>query len=654
MDDQRKHLVVVGFDLGDGESAVAECQVAGTGDPDVLKIVDNRQSFLTCIGRDKNGQLLIGQAALSSSNASTVRLTFKRRPNAGFSDSRELAKAFFQEVILRVANAGCPIGDACIVVGHPSAWSIEDVESYTRDLRGDTGWSVLGISESRAAFLQLKESRKLTVDQLRSRALIVDVGSSTTDFTLIDNLKQEPVDFGHNDLGGRLIDRAILRAVISRHPEKEKIGKILSEYSHIYAQCEHLCRIVKESFFIAEANGVVPNGPIPSNQLVEIDEATDFRVRLTATQMRDIIMAPQEELSGSSWPETFRTSLRMVKDRAEKMNGPPATVALTGGGARMGFVRELCQSVFPEAFTLIDSSPEFTIAKGLARAGKLDLLSTSFFQELGPLRDALLDSLKKTRFSFIDAAVGPMADDFVAKVVRQGLESWREGRVSSLNDLANHLRVQGECWARSPSAERIVREATNAWSQRAMLDIAPHIRDISHRYGLPYESLKIDIAPVQSKQIDVNVHGIANDAALAPGMAAGGIAAIISLKIAMMITPIIVAILVKSTIITAAVTGPVGWIVGAVIVGFGFMFGKEKAEDLIKSQNLPAWLRKTLLSDAKIDEACASSLLDIQATLKGEMDKATYGDAEMILKATEVLRDELAKKMQEAIVLIGR
>lgn len=117
--------VVIGFDLGDGESAVSECHLNSNSDPDVLKLIDNRQSFITCIGYDQSGRVLLGQLALDSSNTKAAYLTFKSRK-----ESRQLVKEFFQEVIRRVELAGSSINSACIVVGHPSAWNVQETQDY--------------------------------------------------------------------------------------------------------------------------------------------------------------------------------------------------------------------------------------------------------------------------------------------------------------------------------------------------------------------------------------------------------------------------------------------------------------------------------------------------------------------------------------------
>jgi hypothetical protein len=644
--------IILGFDLGDGESAVAECALSGSGEPDVLRIVDNRQSFLTCIGRDSAGQVLLGQAALDTSHATNVFLTFKQRPGSDSSSNRRLAAEFFREVMRRTERRGCDLNGAAIVVGHPSAWTVREVQDYVSILRGDTNWQVQGISESRAAFLQLKESRKLTVEQLRATTLIVDIGSSTTDFTLIKNLSQQPVDFGHNALGGRLIDRAILRHVVAAHPESEKIKGVLDGHPHIYAQCEHLCRVVKETFFSDEEKFRAANGPIPCKQYVEIDDNTIFRVKIGCREMDTILQTPHADLGGLSWGKAMLGTLQSIRDHARRHGESPRTLALTGGGARMAFTRAMCQQIFPDSTLVLDSAPEFTIVKGLTRAGRWDAHAAGFLAEIEPLCDSLTGAFRDEVKSFIDDVVPVLADHFVSNVVRRGLLDWRSGVVASLNELEAYMKNLGVKWASSDEVGDIVNQSTQRWTQRAMLHIAPLIQDITHRYHLPYESLNLTLDTVQPKGMDVNVDDLRNNTVAGVGIIAGGIAGVVALKIGLVITPMIMTVLVKSTILTAALAGPVGVLCVLLITGAAVFLGKEKAEEKVKEVTLPVWLRKTLLSDSKIDDACRGVRSDVETTLIAEMARAA--DGELIAGASGVVRSELENKMKQAVVLISR
>ncbi len=185
-----------------------------------------------------------------------------------------------------------------------------------------------------------------------------------------------------------------------------------------------------------------------------------------------------------------------------------------------------------------------------------------------------------------------------------------------------------------------------------MLHIAPLIQDITHRYHLPYESLNLTLDTVQPKGMDVNVDDLRNNTVAGVGIIAGGIAGVVALKIGLVITPMIMTVLVKSTILTAALAGPVGVLCVLLITGAAVFLGKEKAEEKVKEVTLPVWLRKTLLSDSKIDDACRGVRSDVETTLIAEMARAA--DGELIAGASGVVRSELENKMKQAVVLISR
>jgi hypothetical protein len=650
--DGQSFTKVLGFDLGDGESALAECAVGGGGEPDVLKIVDQQQSFLTCLGKDRSGKVLLGQAALNASDVQSAFLTFKRRGGNEADQARTLASEFFREVISRAQHAGCDLTHTSIVVGHPSAWSPDDVTQYTHALRGNATWKLDGISESRAAFLQLKETGKLTVAQLKSTSLIVDIGSSTTDMTIIRNLKQEPLDFGHNTLGGRLIDRAILAWAIAKHPSNDRIQSLLRQNQHIYAQCEYTARQAKEAFFSNEEALRNSGDSAPNRQFVEIDDETIFRVKLDGKSMDAILKTPLADLGGTTWADAYRSTLQDLRSKCQQQNGLPVTIAMTGGSARMGFTRQICREVFPEAELILDTSPEFTIAKGLSRAGRWDLRAAVFLNELEPLCEQLPQAFQNEAQAFLNEVVPKLAANFIPSVVRQSLLDWRSGSVATLNDLEAQMKRKGATWANSGAVRSIIEEATKTWSQRAMVQMAPAIQGLTHKYDLPYEVLNLSLHVETPKGTSVNAASVRTEASTTMGFVAGGIAGIIAVKIAVIVVPIIIAVLVKSTIIAAAFAGPIGWIIGAVAVGATFFGMKDWTEERVKANSIPVMLRSMLLSDSKLNSACEKAHDEVLSALKDELQKATKN--ELATNASNVVKQELQQKMKEAILLIGR
>ena len=74
--------------------------------------------------------------------------------------------------------------------------------------------------------MQAKEAGKLDYDEIKSALLLIDIGSSTTDFTLVKSLSEFPLDFGRNTLGASLIDKSILARTLANHEQRTLLEKV--------------------------------------------------------------------------------------------------------------------------------------------------------------------------------------------------------------------------------------------------------------------------------------------------------------------------------------------------------------------------------------------------------------------------------------------
>jgi len=84
--------------------------------------------------------------------------------------------------------------------------------------------------------MQAKEAQ-LDYDKLKSSVLIVDIGSSTTDFTLVKSLYEIPMDFGSNS--GSCPDRqGYFARTLAKHEQKALLKEVFEEYPHHQARCE--------------------------------------------------------------------------------------------------------------------------------------------------------------------------------------------------------------------------------------------------------------------------------------------------------------------------------------------------------------------------------------------------------------------------------
>ncbi|HEY1066822.1 MAG TPA: hypothetical protein VGE52_11955, partial [Pirellulales bacterium] len=440
----------------------------------------------------------------------------------------------------------------------------------------------------------------------------------------------------------------ILHQLLAENGLNGRVKTILESNKRIYSQCEYACRMLKESFFSNEEQYRRSNGKVKA-AIVEIDDENLLRPQATPALIDAALAEPQASLDGRGWKEAFLVTLQDVRRECEKFGKPPETIALTGGGARMKFVKEACECVFPDALVLIDATPELSIAKGLARAGRWDIRATRFRDEIEPLCERIPGAFKQEGPQFLSEVVPRLSDSFVSDVMRAGLKDWRAGRVKTLNGIEKHIAELGDRWARSDSVKQIVANATANWTKRAVAQLWPSVTEVAMKYEISAESLSVSAK--SDKAIAVSVKGPNLDQDTSPfAWIAGAVAGAISAKIAVVVVPVVMAVLLKATIITAAMTGPVGWAIAGVIVLAGTFFGKEAAQDMVKDMDIYVWIREKLLSDAKLDAACIKAKDEVEEKLRSELEVALK--ATLVAKASAELKRDLTERMENAIVLI--
>lgn len=177
-----------GFDLGDAESAVSRLDADSEKRPQVLTVCGEK-SLITAYADLMSGEIVIGEKACYAANAVKRRIRFKSRFLTD-KDAEGDVRCFAAGVLSELYAAGelqRDEEDCCFYIGCPAGWKSAARERY-RALFERCGYPPLKIiSESRAALVSVCQSRHMQVgyDILSRPVLIVDVGSSTTDFAYI-------------------------------------------------------------------------------------------------------------------------------------------------------------------------------------------------------------------------------------------------------------------------------------------------------------------------------------------------------------------------------------------------------------------------------------------------------------------------------------
>jgi molecular chaperone DnaK (HSP70) len=238
------HVEIIGFDLGHGETALSK--ILGDN-PQPKQLLLHKQSCQpTMIAYSTEQGVLFGKPALNQ-KVTDFQIAFKKRPTS---------EPNYQKVMIDYVNAIYQHllqtdqlkkdDQNHFFIGCPSEWTNADIAGYQKLLKSSNLPEVSVTKESFAALMQSRGSDLLTGEEIKSNVLVIDVGSSTTDCTLIKaGIHEKDGDFGI-DLGAGLIDKAILDYSLSQNEDREDIESVFQKFPYFRHSCEFKCRQAKE------------------------------------------------------------------------------------------------------------------------------------------------------------------------------------------------------------------------------------------------------------------------------------------------------------------------------------------------------------------------------------------------------------------------
>ncbi len=647
----RSVLETIGFDLGHGETAVAKARVESIEPPEMLEI-NNKKVQITAIGWHPDLGYLVGEQALIQAGVTQLKISFKEKPNNDPIYRKTIRN--FLETYYRLLKESKQIegGETSqFYVGCPSGWSISDREEYQKLLK-EAGITILSVvPESRAAFMQAKEAGKLDYDKLRSSVLIVDIGSSTTDFTLVKSLHEIPMDFGRNTLGASLIDKAIFAQTLAKHEEKALLERVFEDYPHHQARCEIACRKAKEDFFSNEQ--LYSHPQTFARGFESINEQIFFIPQVNRLIMEDILNQPLVELGQKNWIESFREAVNEAKEELDKQGIVPKVVLMTGGASRMKFTRQICEEIFPEPETQVrpDPEPERCIALGLARVGRWDLRAAAFQEEVNKLFDSkkLNEIIERHIPELIELLTKPLAEGLIENAVKPALKDWQNNKIRTLADLETSMKSWAEQWLKSDSlqdncasrAQQIIKNKSVTWfNSKIQPDLAQETDPICRKFQIPRSSLRFEegIDPgIVSAELSIGDAILADTVAFIVNVVIGGgtIGSIIAL------------------ILTGHLTWPIVLIYGVSVLAAGVELTRSKVQQAIKDKvDIPSWSRSSFLNDSKIDDICERIKPELEDVLRKQLTENHEAFDELIAKVGQELKKALNTKAEEAVILI--
>ena len=621
-----------GFDLGDAESAVSRLADAEQSVPEELTVA-GAKSFVTACAVTAEGGLLVGEQACYAAGVSRRALRFKSRFLTEPASAADL-RSFAAGVLGELYGSGDLIKneDCCVYVGCPAGWDKNAREDY-RAVFERAGYPPLRIvSESRAAMVSACQSKHLQVgyDILSKSVLVVDIGSSTTDFAYIVGGREAEISTGGEVfLGGGVMDEILLDESVARAKDAKELRRVFAESEPWRTYCEFKARRLKERYFSDEAYWSAND--CSETVLVRYGRPLKLTLRMDAEMARLLLERGSPRLAGGSFRTEFTAALREVRDQTTQR--PPELLFLTGGVSKLPAVRAWCREIFPEAVVVSGTEPEFSVSRGLAWSGRIDEELRQFRQEIEDLRlsDAVERIVSGRISSLYAAAVDAMLEPVIDEVVMPVFDRWRSGELGTLTEADAALQRDLEAFLRTDGARQKLAAPVTAWLRPVAEDLEEYTVPICVRHHVPFQALSLR-AGLSAEDIDIRLEAknlfpveeitwlIDSILSLLVGLLCGGSGmALIS-------------------------GGPVGIVAGAGASLLLLLLGRERMQQAMLAADMPKPLRK-LVSRA----AFRARLNPIARSLRREIAKRFESG-----KNAEITAKTVAEISQQIERCLGR
>ena len=571
-----------GFDLGDAESAVSVLKKDKADVPQVLRIRGTK-SFITAYARLSNQELIIGEDACYNPDAVERKLRFKSRfltDRESETDVRRFAAGVLGELYQNgdlIQNEDC-----CFYIGCPAGWDRVTRERY-RSIFERLGYPpVRIISESRAALVSACQSRYLQVgyDILSHPVLVVDIGSSTTDFAYIAGGREvELQTAGEVFLGGGIMDEILLEESLSASPDEKALRAVFAKSDAWHSYCEFAARRLKEKYFADEEYW--KEHECLETVRVYYDRPLTLTLRMDAQTADRLLTKKCSHLDDRSFHEVFVASL---KETRRHITGElPELIFLTGGVSRLSLIADWCREVYPEAVTITEAQPEFSVSRGLSYCGRIDEELRDFQKELDDFKDSttveriVAKNINDLYTRAVDALTGPIIENVVLPVI----DRWREGDIRRLADIDEVLHKEIEAWLHSDEARQLLIKPVGQWLKPVAFEIEDYTVPICVKHNVPYRALSLTSYLALS---DIDIH-LDTKNVFAVEETTWMIDTIIS---------ILVGLLCGGSGIVLIAEGLPGIIAGAVISLLVLFLGKDRMQDALLRINIPMPVRKML------------------------------------------------------------
>jgi hypothetical protein len=632
-----------GFDLGDAESAVARLSKEDQVVPEMLTVV-GEQSFITAYAQLSSGELLIGEKACYADNVIKRKLRFKSRFLTDRSSASDV-KSFAAGVLGELYGSGDLIKneDCSFYIGCPAGWKANSREHY-REIFESAGYPPARIiSESRAAMVSACQSKHLQigVDILSKPVLVVDIGSSTTDFAYIMGGKEvEMQTAGEVVLGGGIMDEILLEESVEASGLARKKIKAVFEASEAWKNyAEFAARRLKEKYYSDEDYWSTHD--CKETIVLHYDRPVKLTLRMNSSIAKQLINKRTPWLGGRSWKSVFIASLNDVK--ANISGAQPELIFLTGGVSKLAAIRDWCSEVFPDAVVISANDPEFSVARGLAYCGRIDEDIKEFRADLDQLikSTAIEEIVEKHIPVLYRDAVDCLVAPIVEQVAMPIFDRWRNGEISKLSDTDSILQAEVPEFLRKDETRELLAGPITAWLKPVIEELESLTVPICIKHRVPYTALSLR-SYLSADDIDIKVD-------------AKNIFAVEEMTFLIdSIVTAIVAILISAIDLIPFMAGPEGVIIGVIASAVVLILGKDKMQDKLLTSEIPKAVRKLVPKNTfrmRMDSICA----DVKETFYESLEKEKNDEitARMVEDISGQIEHTLVKMAEVVEIPLG-
>ncbi|MBQ4157458.1 MAG: Hsp70 family protein [Clostridia bacterium] len=555
-------------------------------------------------------QVMIGEKALLDRKLVHLRSRFKSRFLTTIDAERDIER-FAHGLITAIKNESEDIfdGETYIAVGCPAGWKENDRKRYLEILMKAGMENAHIVSESRAAFFYARYAHELKVppELLNQTTLVIDIGSSTTDFAYIINGRESAIGtFGDVSLGGGLIEACMLKRAVEASDKREALEKVFSESSSWKNRIEITARRLKEQYFLNEDEWL--KTPCVASETVYYDEPVKVKFELNEKSMREILSTPLDELHGATFTECLSDILRHAA--VSTRENPPKLVILTGGASRMRFFRDACAAQFAGAQIVVCPNPEYSIAKGLAYAARIDNKLEAFHRDIeayfksGDIANAISASIQWLTVPLASMLSGRIVHDVMLPV----LSDWKKGEITTIEKMDEPILSRTELLLSGLSSIPEIQPVISEWIKKVFAYIQPQLDEICRKHDVDRASMFLSDIGSLSGPDKVNIL----------------LESPIVSTLTYILTSCLTAALCGGGGVALLAGGFLGILIGVIIGLFVAYIGKKCVANALYKMNLPLMTRKLMFLSFKKSLSSPRQRKAIEQALTETMDKPEF------------------------------